>query len=281
MSRRPVVLPNHLSAKEFIKLMSSVPSAFVDELFEFYDEKTLQTDFVIRLDTVAKWLSAQKYKLVKTLKRSYVVNVDYISTKVTDKQDKKDPRANNNKLYLLTPDCFKRLAMLSNSKNADMVRTYFIEIENLILKHREQLIAGMQLEIDKLQRNQRSKKSLKDGKPRKGYIYIIRASESKDSLVKIGRTTDIVSRLRNYNSGQADDVELLYSYRTDDIVTTEACVKAFLMKYKYRKYKEVYQANLDIIKELIAGCDKLVAKVQHKQEASVMTGGYYIVIDKD
>lgn len=275
---QPVVLPSNLSAKEFVKLTSSVPSAFVDELFELYDEKTRQTDFIIRLDSVAKWLSSRKRKLVETLKKSYVVNVDYISKKVTDKQDKKDPRANNNKLYLLTPDCFKRLAMLSKSKNADMVRTYFIEIENLFLKYRDQTIAGMQMEIDRLQRNQRSNTA---GKAGEGYIYIIRASESKDGLVKIGRTKNIVARLRNYNSGQADDVELLYSYRTDDIVSTEACVKALLMKYKYRKYKEVYQANLDIIKELIQGCVKLGAKVQRKQEASVMTGGYYIVIDKD
>jgi phage anti-repressor protein len=276
-----VVLPNNLSAKQFVKLTSSVPSGFIDELFEFYDEKTRQTDFVIRLDIVAKWLSTRKRKLVETLKKSYLVNVDYISKKNTDIQTKKDPRANNNKLYLLTPDCFKRLAMLSHSKNADMIRTYFIEIENLFLKYRDQTIAGMQMEIERLQRNQRSKKSSNTSKPREGYIYIIRASEAKDGLVKIGRTNNIVSRLRNYNTGQADDVELLYTYKTNDIVTTEACVKSLLVKHKYRKYKEVYQANLDIIKELVVGCEKLGAKVQYKLEKSIMTGGYYIVIDKN
>ena len=50
---------------------------------------------------------------------------------------------NNYKLYMLTPDCFKRLAMLSRSKNAEMVRTYFIEVEGLFLKYRTQTTEGM------------------------------------------------------------------------------------------------------------------------------------------
>jgi hypothetical protein len=35
-----------------------------------------------------------------------------------------------------------------------------------------------------------------------------------------------------------------------------------LKQHKYRKYKEVYEADLDVIKATIEGCGTLVAKVQ-------------------
>lgn len=272
--------PQKISAKEYVKLTSTVPSKFIDELFEFYDEKTNQTDPVIRLDVIARWLSANKRKLVETLKQTYKVNFDYIISKPTNLK-KKVFRANNNKLYLITPDCFKRLAMLSRSKNAEMVRTYFIEIENMFLKYRDQTLEGMQMEIERLERNQKPKKGL-DGTElelKAGYLYVIRASEQKDGLVKIGRTKDLLSRLRTYDSGRADDMEVLYTYRVPDIVGTEGCVKALLKKYQYRKYKEVYQADVDMVKELIKGCGDLSAKLHYKKQKMVMTGGFYIVVD--
>jgi len=271
-------LPHQISAKEFVKLTSSVPVDFIDELFEFYDEYTNQSDPVINLDVVAKWLSANKYKLVITLKKSYKYNFDYIITPNKQKNIKKDPRANNNKLYLLTPDCFKRLAMMSRSKNAEMVRTYFIEIENMYLKYREQTLEGMKNEIDRLQRNQ---KVIKNIKPKLGYIYVIRASEYNDSLVKIGRTKNLTSRLKTYNSGQADDIEVLYTYRVPDIVSAEGCVKSLLRQFKYRKYKEVYQADINMVKELLKTCGDISAKLHYKKQKMEMTGGFYIVIHED
>ena len=270
--------PSKLSAKEFVKLTSAVPGHFIDELFEFYDENTQQTDPVIRLDTVAKWLSSTKQSLMETLKHSYRENFDYTIQKYTP-INKKVPRANNNKLYLLTPDCFKRLAMMSRSKNAEMIRTYFIEIENLFFKYRGEMLSGMQEELERLERNQKARASLTD--PKAGYMYIVRASEHKDGLVKIGRSKDLLSRLRAYNSGRADDIEVLYMYKVEDLESTEACVKSLLKKHQYRKYKEVYQANIDIIKELIQGCGQLSAKLHYKKQKMEMTGGFYIVIHED
>ncbi len=33
-----------------------------------------------------------------------------------------------------------------------------------------------------------------------------------------------------------------------------------MKKYQYRKYKEVYQVNIDIIKEVISSCGKIKRK---------------------
>ncbi len=267
-----------ISAKEYIKRLTTIPTDFVDELFELYDTNTTQTDFVVKLDAISKWLHGRTDKLVDTLRRTYRYKIDYIITKPGD-DTKTHPRANNRKLYLLTPDCFKRIAMMSRSKNAEMVRSYFIEIEGLFIKYREQTLEGMRHDIESLERNQRPKK-LGEAKP--GYLYIIRASDTKDGLYKIGRTkSDIIHRMKQYNTGRADDVEVLYTYRTDDFAGAEGCVKSFLKKYQYRKYKEVYQTDLQMIKELLKSCSEIGAKLVHKTSKSVMNGGYYIILDKD
>jgi phage anti-repressor protein/predicted GIY-YIG superfamily endonuclease len=265
-----------MSAKVYIKRYTTVPESFVDELFEFYEETTSQTDFVIKLSAIAKWLNTHKQSIVTTLKRSYKIGFDYIVTKPIN-HIKKDPRSNHYKEYMLSPDCFKRVCMLSKSGNAEMVRTYFIEVEKAFLKYRMQTEEGMKKEIERLERNQRNK-AVPSNAP--GYIYIIRASTDKDNLYKIGRTKDLQKRLRNYNTGNADDVEVLYVYRTDMIVGTESCVKAWLKEHQYRKYKEVYQADLDMIKKLIESCGEMGAKIMYKKRTTTMKGGYYVVFDE-
>ena len=118
-----------MTAKEFVKRLTSVPNEFIDELFELYGMGTTQSDHVVRLDAVAKWLQARKDQLAVTVRRSYREGIDYVVSRAPPAH-KRVARANHYRVYLLTPDCFKRLAMASRSKNAEMVRTYFIDIEN-------------------------------------------------------------------------------------------------------------------------------------------------------
>ena len=40
----------------------------------------------------------------------------------------------------ITPDCMKRMCMLSTTKKAEDVRTYFIKIEKLIDKYKQIII---------------------------------------------------------------------------------------------------------------------------------------------
>ena len=54
----------------------------------------------------------------------------------------------------------------------------------------------------------------------------------------------------------------MYLYETDDIDAVEKCIKAFIKKYQYRKYKEIYQVNIDIIKSFINKCGD-IAKLDY------------------
>lgn len=55
----------------FLRTYSTVPNAFINDLFAFYDDTTLQTDPVIDLAHVATWLNVRKDSLAKTLRESY------------------------------------------------------------------------------------------------------------------------------------------------------------------------------------------------------------------
>ena len=269
----------NVSATTFVKKVSTIPSKFIDELFQFYNANTLQTDFVIILEVVSKWLNVHKYVLARTLRKSYKENIDYIITR-PKLIVKKDNRANNNKIYMLTPDCFKRLALLSNSKNGEMVRTYFIEIESLFLKYREQTMEGMKNEIKRLERNQKPKSA--NAQKGIGYMYIIRAStDNEKDVYKIGRTKNLKARVSNHQSSHADDIEILFTYRVDHVEACETCVKAFLKQFQYRKYKEVYKVDVQTIKEFMRDCGAMGFKLIQKQRSSHLSGGYYMAFIKE
>ena len=104
-------------------------------------------------------------------------------------------------------------------------------------------------------------------------------------MYKIGRTKDLAKRLKTYNTGLADDIDVLYYYKTKDIAAVENCVKAMLKEKQYRKYKEVYQADPSIIKFFINNCGKMAengAKLEYKlRGTSKIEGWYYFVISRD
>lgn len=257
-----------LTVAEFIKQTTSVPENFVDELFEFYNENTLPTDFVVNVDHVAKWLQASKRELTKTLRASYKLNIDYKKTKtVTSK-------SNNVVIYTLTPECFKMMCMASAAKNGRAVRQYFIEVEAMYIKYRQQLVDGIRLDNERLLRNQRPA----NVDTKAGYIYVFKASEQLN-LHRIGRSSNLKRRITEHQSSQADDIDVLYRFKTDDIVFVENCIHKALKDKRYRKYKEVFEADIDMIKMLLNKCSGIIdaRKEFESRKAPTQTGGYFMM----
>jgi phage anti-repressor protein len=91
---------------------------------------TNDKDLCINLDVVSKWLGVQKFNLLQTLRDSYKETLDFVITKSSD-PNLKHRKYNNYKLVLITPDTFKRLCMKSRSRNAEQIRTYFIQKSGL------------------------------------------------------------------------------------------------------------------------------------------------------
>jgi hypothetical protein len=242
----------------FLKKMSPIPNKFIDDLFAFYQPDTAQTDLAINLDAVAKWLHVRKDVLMRTLRTSYTAKVDYEVTRMQNPNVNTKYGRNAYKRVLLTPDCFKRLCMRSRGKTAEDVRTYFIHVEALVVKYRKQMVEGMQHEISRIE-SLRMARSLPKASSREGYIYVLKASPKYDTVVKIGRTRDLLRRIREHSAALADDPEVLYIFKTTDVSAVETCVKAWLKDKRWKgtlsRYREVYQADVDMIKQLIHGCD--------------------------
>jgi hypothetical protein len=274
-----------LGLAAFLKKYSAVPNAFIDELFGMYDGATIQTVPIVDLDHVAKWLSVQKFNLLKTIRASYKMDLDYtIERGVGGKRPAGGKYGGNNYVrVLLTPDCFKRLCMQTRSPRGEMVRTYFIELEALVVRYNQQLLSAIEADDAQLRKNMRPR----DPADSTGYIYVIRASERMDSVYKIGRSKDLNRRLDEYQTGRADALEVIYKLRTQDLKGVEGCVHAWLKDHAYdgcvRRCKEVYKADIDLIKMVIGECDGIGrAKVEYaRRKPTVMKGGYYVVLRKE
>jgi len=158
---------------------------------------------------------------------------------------------------MLTPDCAKMILQATKSKKGNEVRLYFIEIEKMLYKYKDVIINNLKNELDLIKNNQKPKIDNKKSK-----IYVFKTLNTDLTLYKIGRTKNLKNRLGQYNSPLANDLKIIYEYETNNIKQVESCIKILMKNSQYRKYKEVFQINIDIIKKLIKNCDNEINLVK-------------------
>jgi hypothetical protein len=103
-------------------------------------------------------------------------------------------------------------------------------------------------------------------------------------VIKPGSASDIVKRLSTYNTGRLDDIELLHVYQTDYRKEVERCLNKLMAEKQYRKSRELYEVDPDIVKKLIRGCASLSMKLRYKGPSkgkSLVNGNYYIIFTTD
>jgi len=255
---------------EYLKKYTTISNTFINDFFSLYSIKTNQNDYIINMHTLAKWLKTAPESLMKTLVKSYTKNIDY-----TLKKGKSTGGRPSN-IVMLTPDCFKRLCMRSTTKKAEEVRTYFIELEKHLDKYKNYIIQSLNKKVGILENNQKTKQNINSG-----VIYIMKTDLDIEGIYKIGKTTKFKSRLATHNSSHVDDVEVLLVYETNNITEVEKCLKGLLISKQYRKRKEFYQVDLDILKELIQNCDCMALKAKGKPKKFKQTGGFYVALVKN
>ena len=269
----------------FIKRFTTVPEKFVDELFKFYTEDTRQMDLVILLDDVAKWLDCKKADLHDTLKRSYLKDVDYTVMKSLPIRIKNTKYGNNNfKRIMITPDCFKRLCMLSRAKKAEMIRTYFIDVETQFIKYKRQLMEGLKTDITRLENDLNPKRNLDIKINVGGYMYIVNASDEVDEMFKLGRASNLKTRLFSYQTGKAHSVKLLYVLAVHDMKSAEKCVKDHLQEYQYRVRREVYQLPIELLKSIMNKCNEIDGAKKEYINRKKLSGGHsshFVMFNKE
>jgi phage anti-repressor protein len=258
-----------ISLQEYLKKYSVINNKFIDDFFSLYDRNTTENDFVINLETIAKWLKSIKGDLKKTLTNSYTKNIDYKTKKGATTGGRP------NEIVLLTPDCFKRLTMSSKTKKSEEVRTYFIELEKHIDKYKNHIIEALNKQVDVLHNNQKPKINNNGG-----VIYVLKSDKDIEGIFRIGKTKKFRERKLVHDSSHPDDMEIVFIYETKNIDEVENCLKAVLKSKQYRKRKEFYQIDENVLKELIDTCDNMTLKVKKTNKKIKQFGGMYIMIQK-
>ena len=190
---------------EFLKTYTKINNDFIDDFFGLYDPND-KYNFAINLENIAKWMNTNKSDLKETLVNSYKEKIDYKIIKGLSN----GMRGNPKDTILLTPKCFKLMAMQSKTKKAIQVREYYYELEQVIDQYKEYIIKGLEDKIKKLKNNQKPKINQS-----KGIIYILETADGFGHY-KVGKTKNLKQRLKQrlkqYNGDKKDDIIPLYVY---------------------------------------------------------------------
>ena len=264
-----------MNFETFINKYSFVNSKFVKDFFNIIKEDYIEryNEFLIDSEILRKWLQINmKRSFNDTIKKSYKKNIDYII-----KKEKKSEGSGGHNLEIitLTPNAAKKICLSTNSKMGKPVQQYFLDLEVALYKYKNYIIDGMNKKIEQLENNQKVKIN-----PGKKIIYVFRALNTDLTLYKLGKTINSKTRFSNHNSPLANDLQVLFQYETDNIDQVESCVKAFMKKAQYRKYKEIYQVDLDIIKKTIEHCDVEInetnTEIERRNKKEKQKGGKLI-----
>lgn len=266
----------HLSFVQVVKLFTTVPHKFVDDFYSFYQDDTYN-EYIVDIDKLSEWLDVPKSDLMKTVRRSYQKDVDYVVKSAPKKEKNQKYGGNRHLQVMITLDCMKRICMRSQSAMAETVRSYFIEIEEFQRKYNDQIVNGLMRDIQDMA----MKENARDNNDGPGVIYIIRASKGNSSLYKIGQTKDLYKRLSTYNTGRAEDVEVLSIYKTPYRKEVEKCLKRLMKEKQYKSRREIYHVDWSIIQKLIMGCSQFSMKLHKTSRKNTLDGEYYMIFTSD
>ena len=208
---------------------------------------------------------------------SYIKDIDYTieKTKLTTAGRPKET-------IMLTPDAFKLLCMQSKSANSVMVRQYFLKVEETLNAYKDRIVADLTEKVEVLQNERKPVVNT-----RRGVIYGLRADKTRKDMIKLGKAKSFLRRLTDHNASRVDDVEVLFVRETDDIDLVESCIKVALKKEQYKRRHEIYEIDVDQLKEVFNRCNKLILFTNSKdfRKKKTVGGGdsatTYVMIKRD
>ena len=262
----------------FINKYSFVNSKFVKDFYNIIKEDYIEryNEFLIDSEILRKWLQILNRQIFNnTIKRSYKKNIDYIIKNIKNKEGS---GGHNLEIITLTPEAAKKICLSTKSIMGPQVQQYFLDLEVALYKYKNYIIDGMSKKIQQLENNQKPKIN-----SNKKIIYVFKALNTDLTLYKIGKTINSKTRFSKYNSPLANNLDIIFQYETENIDQVESCIKSYMKQAQYRKYKEIYQVDLDIIKKALKDCDmkineynKDIIKYNKKQK-----GGFRNIINEN
>lgn len=259
---------------DFLKKYSLINAKFIDDFYSFYNEGKNEYDFVINIENIAFWLDLRKDNLKRLLESNFAKNQDYIETKETNKGQGRG--ASNIKHVLLTYTCAKLLCMISKCDKANLIRNYYIELEKILIKYKDEIVKSLNEQLGIKEHNN---KIIEENKET-GLIYILKVDDVHN---KLGRSGDLKKRMKQYNVGRIDELPIVFVYKTDKMKEIEDCLKKNLKEYQHKKNTETFKIDIDFIKETIKYCtlkNALLVKQNKKLLKKDDKKNWLIILDK-
>jgi len=233
---------------QLLKKHTTIDKNFINTFFRKFKIGG-ELHFDIKDIDVAKYLDINLITLRKRLlnilskRKIYFEKVDYIKVKTG---------ITTGVIYMLNYQCFEKLAMSGDSAKSEEVRDYFVKLREFLVENQSIIYQSIENKIDDLKKYSKFES-----------IYFFAVDERKNNLFKIGRTIDIVNRLRNYNVGRIKEVDLKYFAIVKNSLLIENCIKFNLKNEKVFDKKEIFHTTPEIIKKII---DKCYCKYVSKKE---------------
>ena len=229
-----------MKTTEFLKKFSFIDTSFINDFYTFYDEGKDEYDYTINLELIAKWLDVKKGHLKDLLQSNFTVNQDFIEFKPQNVKTV-GKGSNNTKHVMLTYECAKQLCMISKSEKATLIRKYYIELEKLIIKYKDEINDSINRQLGIKVKNDKIIEENKDH----GLIYILKSDED---TYKIGDTQELKRRMTQYNVGHKYELPIVFVFKTNRSTEIEKCLKLNLERYQAKNKTELYSVDLEFIR---------------------------------
>ena len=236
-------------------------------------------DFVIDFDSIWKWCGfSRKDPAKRVLEKYFVIENDY---KVFHKPVENLEGGRPAEQIMLTINTFKKFCLKANTKKADEIHDYYINLEQLL--HETIIDESTQLQLQ----NKMSQKLIEDlnkkieKKHRTKYelancVYII-SNDLFKGYYKVGKSSGFNKRLDSYSSGSpiGYNVDYICKVRNKSEETIiETMVLQILSKYRVKNHMDqerewLYNIDLFTIKKEINVCLKFLNMRRNKYEVEV------------
>lgn len=223
---------NTLLTKIKAKFTETEQQLFVASFYGFLKYNT-NTDFVIDLDDVWKWLGfAQKQKAKMLLEKHFIIDKDYKISTTPD--TKTHTRGGHNKeLFMLNVATFKRFCLKAGTKKADEILEYHIKLEETLkeVSHEETSELKTQLEQTTilLEKTEKTTEKIREktlleqfGRNTQCVYYgsIDNVSDTNEKLIKFGNSNNLASRVSQHK-GTYTNFRLLNAFKVENKLQVE------------------------------------------------------------
>jgi len=218
-------------------------------------------DFVVNLENVWKFIGfSNKANGKRLLKQHFTENKDYKITLI--RSDERVHGGQNLETIMMNVNTFKKLCLKSNTDNADKIHDYYVKLENVYneIINDEIQQSRQELEENKRQLEERNKqieetareldlykKKTYEEIEKTGHVYIIQT----DGGYKVGKTKDINNRVKGLQTGNNNEIKVVFDFNTSNSDLLEKIVHYILDRYRCNSNREFFDCDPEYIKRII------------------------------